>query len=70
MSPGLAAMNDLAAAAGPFAGAARLLEKLAGVRLTARRVERAAQASGTALAAAGSRREAICNHRHDQTGAA
>ncbi len=39
MSPGLAAMNDLAAAAGPFAGAARLLEKLAGVRLTARRVE-------------------------------
>jgi hypothetical protein len=31
MSPGLAAMNDLAAAAGPFAGAARLLEKLAGV---------------------------------------
>jgi hypothetical protein len=52
MSPGLAAMNDLAAAAGPFAGAARLLEKLAGVRLTARRVERAAEASGTALAAA------------------
>ena len=40
MSPGLAAMNDLAAAAGPFAGAARLLEKLAGVRLTARRFER------------------------------
>jgi hypothetical protein len=36
MSPGLAAMNDLAASAGPFAGAARLLEKLAGVRLTAR----------------------------------
>ena len=29
MSPGLAAMNDLAAAAGPFAGAARLLEELA-----------------------------------------
>jgi hypothetical protein len=48
MSPGLAAMNDLAAAAGPFAGAARLLEELAGVRLTARRVERAAEASGTA----------------------
>ncbi len=51
VSPGLAAMNDLAAAAGPFAGAARLLEKLAGVRLTARRVERAAGASGTALIA-------------------
>jgi hypothetical protein len=48
MSPGLAAMNDLAAAAGPFAGAARLLEKLAGVRLTARRVEpRAARAPGS-----------------------
>jgi hypothetical protein len=51
MSPGLAAMNDLAAAAGPFAGAARLLEELAGVRLTAKRVERAAEASGAALAA-------------------
>ena len=30
MSPGLRAMNDQAAAAGPFAGAARLLEGLAG----------------------------------------
>ncbi|MFY9891073.1 MAG: ISKra4 family transposase [Streptosporangiaceae bacterium] len=37
MSPGLAAMNDLAAAAGPFAGAARLLKDLGGVRLTAAR---------------------------------
>ncbi|HET9079140.1 MAG TPA: DUF6788 family protein [Trebonia sp.] len=36
MSPGLAAMNDLAAAAGPFAGAARLLEELAGIRLAGR----------------------------------
>ena len=53
MSPGLAAMNDLAAAAGPFAGAARLLEELAGIRLDARRVGRAAEASGTAVAAAG-----------------
>ncbi|MFZ0044829.1 MAG: ISKra4 family transposase [Streptosporangiaceae bacterium] len=52
MSPGLAAMNDLAAAAGPFAGAARLLKDLGGVRLTARRVERAAEASGAAVAAA------------------
>ena len=52
MSPGLAAMNDLAAAAGPFAGAARLLEELAGVALTAKRVERAAEASGAAAAAA------------------
>ena len=45
MSPGLAAMNDRAAAAGPFAGAAGLLEDLAGVRLTAKRVERAAEAA-------------------------
>jgi hypothetical protein len=52
MSPGLAAMTDRAAAAGPFAGAARLLEDLAGIRLTAKRVERAAEASGAAQAAA------------------
>ena len=52
MSPGLAAMNDLAAAAGPFAGAARLIRELAGIRLTVKRVERAAEESGTALAAA------------------
>jgi hypothetical protein len=52
MSPGLRAMNDQAAAAGPFARAARLLENLAGVRLTVKRVERAAEASGAAVAAA------------------
>ena len=52
LSPGLAAMNDKAAAAGPFAKAAGLLEDLAGVRLTAKRVERAAEASGAAQAAA------------------
>jgi hypothetical protein len=52
MSPGLAAMNDRAAAAGPFAKAAGLLEELAGVHLTAKRVERSAEASGTAKAAA------------------
>ena len=63
MSPGLAAMNDLAAAAGPFAGAARLLEELAGVRLTARRVERAAEASGAAVAAAGRGRAALIASR-------
>jgi hypothetical protein len=51
MSPGLRAMNDQAAAAGPFAKASRLLEGLAGVRLTAKRVERAAEASGAAQAA-------------------
>jgi hypothetical protein len=59
MSPGLAAMNDLAAAAGPFAQAARMLEDLAGIRLTAKRVERAAEASGAALAAAGRGRAAL-----------
>jgi hypothetical protein len=52
MSPGLAAMNDLAAAAGPFAKAAMLLDELAGVRLTVKRVERAAEASGAAQGAA------------------
>jgi hypothetical protein len=52
MSPGPAAMNDRAAAAGPFAKAAGLLEELAGVHLTAKRVERSAEASGTAKAAA------------------
>jgi hypothetical protein len=52
MSPGLAAMNDRAAAAGPFAQAAGLLADLAGVRLTVKRVERAAEASGAAQAAA------------------
>ncbi|HUY50345.1 MAG TPA: ISKra4 family transposase [Streptosporangiaceae bacterium] len=56
MSPGLAAMNDRAAAAVPFKGAAGLLENLAGVRLTAKRAERAAEASGAGLAAAGRER--------------
>lgn len=52
MSPGLSAMNDTAAATGPFAKAAGLLEDLAGVSLTVKRVERAAEASGAAQAAA------------------
>jgi hypothetical protein len=56
MSPGLAAMNDLAATAGPFAGAARLLEEIGGVTLTVKRVERTAEASGAAVAAAGRER--------------
>jgi hypothetical protein len=59
LSPGLAAMNDRAAAAEPFAGAAGLLEELAGVRLTAKRVERAAEASGAAQAAAVRDRSAL-----------
>jgi hypothetical protein len=63
MSPGLAAMNDRAAAAGPFAGAAGLLEDLAGVRLTAKRVERAAEASGAAQAAAARGRAALITSR-------
>jgi hypothetical protein len=45
-------MTDKAAAAAPFAQAAGLLEVLAGVRLTGKRVERAAEASGAAQAAA------------------
>ena len=56
MSPGLAAMNDLAASAGPFARAARLMEEIGGVCLTVKRVERAAEASGAAVAAAGRER--------------
>jgi hypothetical protein len=63
LSPGLAAMTDRAAAAGPFAGAAALLEDLAGVRLTAKRVERAAEASGTAQAAAVRDRSALITAR-------
>jgi len=63
MSPGLTAMNDRAAAAGPFAKAAGLLEDLAGVRLTAKRVERAAEASGAAQAAAVRGRAALITSR-------
>jgi hypothetical protein len=63
MSPGLAAMNDIAAAAGPFAGAARLLEELAGIRLTAKRVERAAEASGAVVAEAGRERARLIASR-------
>jgi hypothetical protein len=63
MSPGLAAMNDRAAAAGPFAKASGLLEDLAGVRLTAKRVERAAEASGTVKAAADRDRAALITAR-------
>jgi hypothetical protein len=63
MSPGLTAMNDQAAAAAPFAKASRLLECLAGVRLTVKRVERAAEASGTAEAAADRDRAALITAR-------
>jgi len=59
LSPRLAAMNDIAAAAGPFAKAAGLLEDLAGVQLTVKRVERAAEASGAAQSAAVRERTAL-----------
>ncbi len=63
MSPGLAAMNDRAAATGPFAQAAGLLADLAGVRLTVKRVERAAEASGAAQSAALRERAAMITAR-------
>ncbi len=63
ISPGLAAMNDRVAAAVPFAKAAGLLQDLAGVRLTAKRVERAAEASGAARAAAVRDRAALITAR-------
>ena len=63
MSPGLAAMTDRAAAARPFAKAAGLLADLAGVRLTAKRVEGSAEASRTARAAAFRDRAALITAR-------
>ena len=61
--PAYGARNRRAAAAGPFPKAARLLENLAGVRLTVKRVERAAEASGTAAAAAVRGRAAMITAR-------
>ena len=63
MSPGLAAITHRVAAAGPFAKAAELLEDLAGVRLSAKRVERPAEASGAARAAADRDRAALITAR-------
>lgn len=64
LSPGLARMTARAAAAVPFARAARLLAELAGVDLTTKRVERAAEASGTAAAAAiSAQSDAICSRQ-------
>ena len=70
MSPGVTAMNDQAAAAGPFAIASRLLEGLAGVRLTSKRVERAAEASGAAAAGAVRERAGLISGRRIVPGAA
>lgn len=64
MSPGLARMTARAAAAVPFARAAGLLGELAGIELTVKRVERSAQATGTAATAAiAARAEAISSRR-------
>ena len=63
LSPGLAAMTDHVAADGPFARAAGLLADLAGVYLTAKRVERSAEASGTGKAAAFRDRAALITAR-------
>jgi hypothetical protein len=52
LSPGLAAMTATAGAEVPFARAAGLLAELAGIRLTVKRVERAAEAAGAEQAAA------------------
>jgi hypothetical protein len=50
LSPGLRAMSARAGAAAPFAQAAALLTDLAGITLTTKRVERSAEAAGTAAA--------------------
>ena len=63
LSPGLQAMNDRAAATAPFAKATGLLEDLAGVHLTVKRVERAAEASGTAKASSSHHRAALITAR-------
>jgi hypothetical protein len=52
LSPGLASMTARAAAAVPFAAATRLLAELAGIELTVKRTERAAEATGAAAASA------------------
>ena len=51
MSPGLRKMTARAAAAVPFAAAARLVAELAGIALTGRRAGRRAEADGRAAAA-------------------
>jgi len=63
LSPGLSAMTDIAAAAGPFAKASLLLGELAGIRLDVKRVERAAEASGAAQSAAVRERAAAITAR-------
>jgi hypothetical protein len=52
LSPGLRSMAAHAATAVPFARATALLEELAGISLTVKRVERSAEADGAAVRAA------------------
>jgi len=60
LSPGLAEMIALAGAEVPFARAAGLLDRLAGVSISARTIERSAEATGAAArAAAGTQAAAI-----------
>jgi hypothetical protein len=64
MSPGLAKMTARTAAAVPFARASGLLTELAGIDLTAKRIERRAEADGTAAAAAlDAETDAICSRQ-------
>jgi hypothetical protein len=64
MSPGLRKMTARAAATAPFAKAAGLLTELAGIQLTAKRIERSAETDGTASAAAiGAETDAICSRQ-------
>jgi hypothetical protein len=63
LSPGLAAMAGKAGAAVPFGRAAGLLADLAGIRLTVKRVERSAEASGAARATATRARAALIARR-------
>ena len=50
LSPGLRSMTARAAAAQPFAAAADLLAELAGIRLSAKRIERRAETDGATVA--------------------
>jgi hypothetical protein len=64
LSPGLRRMTARAASAEPFAKAAGLLADLAGITLTAKRVERSAEADGAAAEQHGrAESEAIANRR-------
>jgi hypothetical protein len=51
LSPGLRSMTARAAAAQPFAAAADMLAELAGIRLSAKRIERSAETDGAVVAA-------------------